>query len=60
MIGARMLFTDLFAAVLVMYEAHVYGYHISQTSEEAEDKKLAKDLYDWTVKELTAREFIKA
>lgn len=59
MIGLRSTFTDLFALYLVIGESRNYGYHIQRTSEEGDDKQLAKELYDWTLQELTARGFIQ-
>jgi NAD(P)-dependent dehydrogenase (short-subunit alcohol dehydrogenase family) len=58
-LGLRMAFTDLFALILVLVETRSYGYHTQRTSEEAEDKKLAKDLYNWTLEELKEREFVR-
>jgi NAD(P)-dependent dehydrogenase (short-subunit alcohol dehydrogenase family) len=57
--GLRYIFFELFLLSVAFIEARLYGFSIARCSPEASDEKLAKDLYDWTIKELKKKSYIQ-
>jgi hypothetical protein len=49
---------DLYAFFLAIVQNNTYGFHVFPCSEEGADKTLAKDLYDWSEKELREKGYI--
>jgi NAD(P)-dependent dehydrogenase (short-subunit alcohol dehydrogenase family) len=58
LLGIRLLFTDILAMFLVLLEARSYGYHKYKSSPDSYNQKIADDLHQWSLKELTNKGFI--
>ena len=56
--GFRYTFCELLLLSVAFIEARLYGFTITRCSPEASDEKIARDLYNWTIKELTTKGYI--
>lgn len=57
-LGLRDNLLDLYAFFLSIIQNNSYGFNVFPCSEEGADRTLAKDLYDWSEKEMKSKGYI--